>query len=134
MLINVVNIKQITSCIETYNCLKTKYGRKGTVLCITLYRIYHWQSNFMKGRGEVLKFYIKIYFIYLFMIWLFMSWDRADGIATGYGMDDRGVGVRVPVGSRIFSSPRRPDLLLGPPNLVSNGYRNSFPGGKAADA
>jgi hypothetical protein len=33
------------------------------------------------------------------------------GIATGYGLDDRGVEVRVPVGSRIFSSPRRPDRL-----------------------
>jgi hypothetical protein len=30
---------------------------------------------------------------------------------TGYGLDDRGVGVRVPVGSRIFSSPRRPERL-----------------------
>jgi hypothetical protein len=38
-------------------------------------------------------------------------------------MDDRGVGVRVPVGSRIFSSPRRPDRLWGPTNLLSNGYR-----------
>jgi hypothetical protein len=26
------------------------------------------------------------------------------GIATGYGLDDLGVGVRVPVGTRIFSS------------------------------
>jgi hypothetical protein len=30
---------------------------------------------------------------------------------TGYGLGDRGVGVRVRVGSRIFSSPRRPDRL-----------------------
>jgi hypothetical protein len=29
------------------------------------------------------------------------------GIATGYGLDDRGFGVRVPEGSRIFSPPRR---------------------------
>jgi hypothetical protein len=56
--------------------------------------------------------------------------DSAIGIATGYGMDDRGVGVRVPVGSRIFSSPRRPDRLWGPPNLLSNGYRHSFSGVK----
>jgi hypothetical protein len=33
------------------------------------------------------------------------------GIATAYRLDDRGVGVRVPVGSRIFSLPRRPDRL-----------------------
>jgi hypothetical protein len=27
-----------------------------------------------------------------------MSWDSVVGIATSYGLDDRGVGVRVPVG------------------------------------
>jgi hypothetical protein len=58
-------------------------------------------------------------------------WSRNSvvGIATGYGLDDRGVGVRVPVGSRIFSSPRRPHRLLGQPNLLSNGYRSLFPQG-----
>jgi hypothetical protein len=40
-----------------------------------------------------------------------MSRDSAVGIAASYGLDDRGVGVRVPVGSRIFSSPNRPDRL-----------------------
>jgi hypothetical protein len=39
------------------------------------------------------------------------SRDSAVGVATGYGLDDRGVGVRVPVGERIFTSPRRPDRL-----------------------
>jgi hypothetical protein len=34
--------------------------------------------------------------------------DRPVGIAIGYGLDDRGVEVQVPVGSRIFSSPRLP--------------------------
>jgi hypothetical protein len=46
--------------------------------------------------------------------------DSSVGIATGYGLDDRGVGVRVSVGSRIFSSPRRPDWLWG------NGYRGAL--------
>jgi hypothetical protein len=58
-----------------------------------------------------------------------MSRDSAVGITTGYGLEDRGVGVRVPVGSRIFSSPRSPDLLCGPPNLLFNGYRGLFPWG-----
>jgi hypothetical protein len=39
------------------------------------------------------------------------SRDSVVGIATTYGLDDRVVGVRVPVGSRIFSSPNRPDRL-----------------------
>jgi hypothetical protein len=36
------------------------------------------------------------------------SRDSSVGIANGYGLDNRGVGVPVPVGSRIFSS--RPAL------------------------
>jgi hypothetical protein len=63
-----------------------------------------------------------------------MNRDSVVGIATGYGLHDRGVGVRVPVGSRILSSPRLPDRLWGPPNLLSNGYGGSFPGGKVAGA
>jgi hypothetical protein len=37
--------------------------------------------------------------------------DSVVSIATGYGLEYRGVGVRVPVGSRIFSSPHHPDQL-----------------------
>jgi hypothetical protein len=62
-----------------------------------------------------------------------MSRNSAVGIAIGYGLDERGVGVRIPVGARIFSSPGRPDWLWSPPNL-SNGYRGSFPGGKETGA
>jgi hypothetical protein len=47
-------------------------------------------------------------------------------MATGYGLDDQEVGVQVPVGARIFSSPRRPDWLCGPTNLLSNGYWGLF--------
>jgi hypothetical protein len=57
--------------------------------------------------------------------------DSVVGIATGYELDDLGVGVRVPVGSRIFSSPRRPHRLLGPPNLLSNGYQGLYPRGQS---
>jgi hypothetical protein len=34
--------------------------------------------------------------------------DSVVCIATGYGLDDRGIGVRVTVGSRIFSTSSRP--------------------------
>jgi hypothetical protein len=54
------------------------------------------------------------------------------GIATGYGLDDGGVGVRFLVGSRIFSSPRCPDV--GPPSFLSNGYLRIFPRSKVAGA
>jgi hypothetical protein len=37
------------------------------------------------------------------------------GIATGYGLDGREVGVRVPVRSRICTSPHRRDRLWSPP-------------------
>jgi hypothetical protein len=42
----------------------------------------------------------------------FGSRDSSVGIATGYGLDDRRIGVRVPVGSRIFSTSSIP--ILGP--------------------
>jgi hypothetical protein len=57
------------------------------------------------------------------------SWDSAVDIAIGYGLDDTGVGVRVPVGSRIFSSPCRPDRLWGSLSLISKAYRGLLPWG-----
>jgi hypothetical protein len=48
--------------------------------------------------------------------------DSSVGIVTGYGLDDWRVVVRVAIGSRIFSSPRLPHRLWGPPNLLSYEY------------
>jgi hypothetical protein len=47
-----------------------------------------------------------------------MSRDSSVGIATGHGLDDREVGVRVPVGQE-FSLLH---IVRGPPN----GYRGLF--------
>jgi hypothetical protein len=55
------------------------------------------------------------------------SRDSVVGIATGYSLEDRGFGVRVPVASRIFSSPRRRERFWGPPSLLSIGYRGPSP-------
>jgi hypothetical protein len=57
--------------------------------------------------------------LYLFTFTLHRSRGSAVDIATGYGLDDRGFGVRVLVGARMFSSPSRPQRLWGPPEALS---------------
>jgi hypothetical protein len=46
--------------------------------------------------------------------------------ATGYGLDGRGFGVRIPIRVEFFSSPRHLDRLWGPPSLLAN-HRGFFP-------
>jgi hypothetical protein len=71
--------------------------------------------------------YYCMYYCYVYYIG--KSRDSVVGIATCYGLDDRGVGVQVPVGVRIFTSPNLPDRLWDQPNLLSNAYRGIFPRG-----
>jgi hypothetical protein len=57
-------------------------------------------------------------------------------IRSGYGLDNRGVEVRVQVESRIFTFPYRPDWLWASPSLLNKGVtvggRGSFPGGNGS--
>jgi hypothetical protein len=58
--------------------------------------------------------------------------DTSVGIATGYRLDDRS---SIPGGGwEFFSSTPCPNRLWGPPSLLSNGYWDLFPCGKAAGA
>jgi hypothetical protein len=45
-----------------------------------------------------------------FITWKLRNRGRVVGTATGFGLDAGGVGVRVPVGSRIMYFPSRPAL------------------------
>jgi hypothetical protein len=62
------------------------------------------------------------------------SWDSAVGIAPGYGLDNRGVAVRITVKSR-FSLLHVVQTGCGAhPASYRMGTASSFPGGKAAGA
>jgi hypothetical protein len=52
-----------------------------------------------------------------------MNHGSLAGIATGYGLDDRGVGVGVLVSPRIFTSSYRPDRLWEPTSSFPQGCK-----------
>jgi hypothetical protein len=54
------------------------------------------------------------------------------GIATAYGLDNRGIEIRVRIRSRIFISPCHPDRFWDPTNILANGHRVLFLRGNAA--
>jgi hypothetical protein len=57
--------------------------------------------------------------------------DSAVGIATGYGLDDRWVGVRASAGARFFSSPHYPDRFsVNPASCPMGTGEGLFPEGK----
>jgi hypothetical protein len=103
---------QTICCLYITPCISESYTESGEA---------YKQHLFLSRRKTIKKIVCYIHRV--------RSRDSVVGIVTGYGLDDRGVGVRVPVGSRIFSSPRRPDRLWSSPSLLSSGY-----GGKLAGA
>jgi hypothetical protein len=63
------------------------------------------------------------------------SRDSSVGIALGYGLDDRGSGVRLPAGAGNFTLHHRVQNGSGVhPASYPMGTRGTFPGGKAAGA
>jgi hypothetical protein len=55
-----------------------------------------------------------------------MSWDIVVGIATGYGLEGQGVGFRVPVESRIYTSPIVQTVSGVHPTSYTMGTGSSF--------
>jgi hypothetical protein len=77
------------------------------------------------------------FYVYVYKVWnsmKCMSRESAVGIATGYGLDGGGVGVRVPLGAR-FSPLHVAQTDCGAhPASYPIHTGGSFPGGKAAGA
>jgi hypothetical protein len=136
----------ITDCCNLWNCDWTKCISDNfvanktmtiVVLCCQLEEkrgYIFWKKFFFKGQRSPKHSFRQQHYLVMYIVtkscslFKYGSVCSSVGIATGYGLDDWWVGVRVPVGSRIFSSSRRPDRLCGSPNLLSKGYRGSFPG------
>jgi hypothetical protein len=60
-----------------------------------------------------MRFFIARYNLVLLFV-RFGTRDSAVGIATGYGLDDQGFGVRVPVGGKNFHFSMSSRSTLGP--------------------
>jgi hypothetical protein len=94
-----------------------------------LYITFLWELHCQVSRESCGRFYSDAYISSIHNVF-HHSLVSVVGIATGHGLDDRGITVRVPVGSRIFCSPRCPDRqpsIQWVPGAVSLG-------GKAAKA
>jgi hypothetical protein len=78
---------------------------------------------------------MKLLIMQLFQYFLLLkSRDSAVGIATGYGLDDQGFGVRVPVGKK-FPLLHFVQIVSGAhPTSYPKDTEDSFPGGKATGA
>jgi hypothetical protein len=71
----------------------------------------------IKTTGNILSRHVPRMFVFsniLFNTLVLKSPGSAVHIATGYGLEDQRVGVRVPIGSRMFTSSYRPDRPIQP--------------------
>jgi hypothetical protein len=96
---------------------------------LSLSQLHEHCKHFPAAKGiraeiELLQTVFSVRSVYPTDRWSAKSWDSAVGTATGYGLDDRGVGISVPLGSRIF-----PFSTKSRPSLPSSGYLSSVPSG-----
>jgi hypothetical protein len=68
--------------------------------------------------------------LHIRVLFCFRSRGSAVDKASRYVFDDRWAGVRIPIGSRMFTSPYRPDRLW----CLLNSYGGSFANSRAAGA
>jgi hypothetical protein len=126
-----------TTIIETFSYwyIKDTYSKRLTKRTITD-RLYN-DITYLTFTSEIYTYYSAVLCIlrcgsrkYERLSAIHFIRGRAVFIATGYGLDDRGVGVAIPEGSRIFTYPYRPDRLWGPTGPLSNGVKRP---GREAD-
>jgi hypothetical protein len=116
---------RIYYCLNDINCF-IFFGYVFLTPHFCLYLAFKLWSKDGNKSTQLKCIYHEIILVLYHIVW---SRDSVVGIATGYNPDDRGVGVQVLVGVRMFTSPCCPDQLWGPPNLLSNGYQRLFPRG-----
>jgi hypothetical protein len=87
-----------------------------------------------QGRQKWSGYFMWFCSVFCKVQWQMESCGSAVGIATGYGLDDRGSGFRVLVGTRFYSPPHHPYRFWGPSSLLSNDYGGPFSGDNAAVA
>jgi hypothetical protein len=113
--------KHQTSCLEHERFHYVYIGRvtDSNLAQGTEYRDWKWEESWFSQPSQTnIRIILQI---------AARSRVSAVGIATGYGLDDRGVGFE-PWWGLEFSS-RRPGRPWRPPSLISNGFRWLFPRG-----
>jgi hypothetical protein len=116
--------KPLVYRLSTHSSIAINSGKLYMGLCSHFARFktkFYVRSSFDLSVVQVFRQRCEIYEYIHCTVSNYKSRDSVLDIATGYGLDDKVVGVRVPVGARILISPCRPDRLWGPPSFLSNG-------------
>jgi hypothetical protein len=124
-----------TPCSQPWNCVlpwtcETKLHTR-TKLEAKLY----FKFVIQVGRQKILITWQQVFLMFNLLLISSSSQSRESAVGSDcLRLDDRGVRIRLSVGSRIFFLQRHPGRFWGPHSVLSNGYRGTFYGGKAAGA